>query len=121
MHTPKDYEIVKIEIIRDNGETIVGIQIGKNSISSVVKNHFGTDFQIGQIKNSERFIISAIRGETFYEEVSINVIPTNCYAKFNQDCREWLVWGKHSGRYGKTTFVEFMERFKKLPCQNQFL
>lgn len=115
MYTPKDYEIVKIEIIRDNGETIVGIQIGKNSISSVVKNHFGTDFQIGQIKNSERFIISAIRGETFYEEVSINVIPTNCYAKFNQDCREWFVWGNHSGRYGKTTFVEFMERFKKLP------
>jgi hypothetical protein len=115
MYTPKDYEIVKIEIIRDNGETISDIRIGPNSIMMTVKNHFGTDFRIGQMKDSERFIISAIRGESFYEEVSVNVIPTNCCAKWSYDKNCFVCWGKVSGEYTKEYFLTILENLKNLP------
>ena len=118
MYTPKDYEIVKIEIIRDNGETICVTHSGKNSIMGAVKNKFGTDMTVYQIKNSERFVISAIRGDSFREEVSINVIPTNCFWKYDFDNKEYLVWGKHSGRYDRTTFQNFIESLLRTPCQN---
>lgn len=115
MYTPKDCEIVIVEIIRDSGETIRVTHSGKNSIMGAVKNKFGTDMTVGQIKNSERFIISAIRGESFREEVSINVIPTNCFWKYDFENKEYRVWGKHSGRYDRLTFQNFIESLLRNP------
>lgn len=43
-YTPKEYEIVIVEIIRENGETIVDTAIGPNSISRIVFDNYGIRF-----------------------------------------------------------------------------
>jgi hypothetical protein len=60
---------------------------------------------------------NTINGQMTKEDIekSKELIPTNCYAKFNQDCREWLVWGKHSGRYDRLTFQNFIESLLRNP------
>lgn len=118
-YTPKEYEIVIVEIIRENGETIVDTAIGPNSISRVVFDHFGTDFIIGQYRhNHDLFLIDDKRGIKNSENVSVNLISTKMFAKFDYELKLWIVSGKHSGKYSSSTFKQFMKNLSITPCQN---